>query len=639
MSVKDPYAVKQLVAASQQLHASRLYERFSDAECFLIRTPTLDHPAVAVLMGFGGETYGLSLFLGPDAIRGYQAMYASSTAAGGARAMRSAHMLGYQMSDARDLSHDARRWLKKAKARPAGDALYPDPMCLEPGKVPRATLKDLETRLLVQVVRGILAAGEHPAFEPWGIDADGRVQCVELDGDADQPGIAISTITIGRGKDSQPASDSPRPEAKAMGPRFDLSSLKSSGDNWLVAMIPFPGSVEGDDRQPFMLVVASEQRRGLWPSLVMGGQDADAIDALARVMQGEHERPGGEGVAALLDTQPPPVGLPARLVLDTPELHRAANAAFGPLGIECFDGSSDPGLGAMLEDLDGLFDMNLFHEDDDFLDMMGLPDPTLVPADDDLDGWKQVDGWLKDMIHDGFDNDRKFQGKRALNRYFGPDPRNADPRNADPRNADPRKLFKKYRRHMIVDSYAHWFAVSYRSARNRPTLAEQWLDDPEAPAPFTQLLESVIATGPSLYRVDEADEDTGKITLADLFTGDITIATDFALSTCLETGWVLPAKLVPVGDFHLYYPAGPIITGFQVSAVLDFFNQQRIDPSPEFFRDQPHTLGWLWAVMDRMDSQRLDARNTDGDPLIPQEAEFTCNDRRALERSLADQPD
>ncbi|XAL98368.1 hypothetical protein OT109_12360 [Phycisphaeraceae bacterium D3-23] len=59
MSMKESYAVKRLLDATGQLHAARLYERLSDSDCFLIRMPKLGEQALAVLMGYGGQTYGL----------------------------------------------------------------------------------------------------------------------------------------------------------------------------------------------------------------------------------------------------------------------------------------------------------------------------------------------------------------------------------------------------------------------------------------------------------------------------------------------------------------------------------------------------------------------------------------------------
>ncbi len=615
MGMKDPWSVKQLVMATQQLHASRLYERFSDSDYFLIRTPRLDEPAVVVLMGYGGETFGLNVFLGPTAMASYNVLFNSGGEAQAHRAMLRSHMIGYQMSDAMDLSHDTRRWLKKAKVRPAGDQPFPDPMSIEPGKVPVVFLKDNQTRLLLHLVRGILAASEDNAFKPSGVDRRGRVLCVTLDKDTENLKAVVAW-------ESHVAADRPE-DAAADDPadvRFDLAGLSTSGDNWLVSLMPVPGSIQGDDRQPYMLVVCSEQSTSMWPSLMMDTEPTDLVDALARLMRGEHETPSDEAHNPFSGLTPPPIGLPARLILDSKTLHDAVRHAFEPLDIECINGEDNPGMQAILEDLHASFDAGVLdvREDDTWEDQ--------VPEADDLEGWKRADGWLKDTIHGGFDRDSRYQGARALKRYFAP-------------RTDYRELFSKYRRLMIVDSYAHWFATSYRSARNRPTLAEQWLDEPYTPDAVKILLRSVIAQGPSLYRVTEADEDAGKITFADLFTGELTIVTDFALSTCLDSGLVIPAKLVPVGDFHFFFPAGPVMTAIQFNAVMAFFDDQRIVPSSELFSDHPYLLGWIWDVIDQHAGQKPDIRNTDGHALVPHTAVFTCPNRSVLERFLADQPD
>jgi len=622
MGVKNPWAVKQLVRAAQQLDASRLYERFSDRDCFLIRTPRLDEPAVAVLMGFGGESFGLSLFLGPEAIPSYQAMYASGGGARGTRVMGRTHMLGYQMSDTRDLTHDARRWLKKAKVRPTGDQLLPDPMCIEPGKTPRVMLEDRETRLLHRAVRGILTASEDPAFAPSGIGPDGRVLCLHIDGDRDQPTVRITWESVDDhdGADRR-TSDAPA-TASPLASYFDLTSLSRSGDSWFVGLLRMPGAIEGDDRQLYFLIVGSEQNENFWPGPLLSLDPADAVNTLADLMRGEVEALDGPDTG-MLAALPPPAGLPTRIILDSADLYCAAHGAFGPLGIECVDGSNDAVLQAMLDELETSFNALMLHGDEEAF----LPgDLTDVPADDDLEGWKEVDGLLKAMLYRGFDSDDRFVGARALKRYFG-------------RDADVDALFHEFHHAMVVDSYAHWFAIHYRSARNRQTLAEQWLDDVDLPVALKQLIEAAVAHGPSLYRVDEADEDTGKITFADLFTGEITIATDFALSTCLEPGQILPGKLVPVGDFHFYFAAGPLMTSLEITAVMDFFKRQRITPAPETFRKQPHVFGWLWDVVSEIRERPIDIRNTDGHALLLHEARFACPDRGVLERFLADQDD
>jgi hypothetical protein len=612
MDMKDPWSAKLLVVATQQLHASRLYERYSDHDCFLIRTPKLDEPAVAVLMGYGGETYGLNVFLGPSAMATYQSLCGAGSEGQARRAMMRSHMIGYQMSDAVDLPHDARLWLKKAKIRPSSDQLYPMPMSIEPGKVLSATLKDSETRLLLHLVRGILAAAQDKAFKPCGVDQRGQVLCVQLNEDAEHPKASVTWERCASESSSKRSADVQPAVA-----RFDLAGLEASDDNWLVSLVPVPGSIQGDDRQPHMLIVCSERSQSLYPSLLMEIAPADLVDALARLMRGELDQPEDPSI----ELTPPPVGLPARMAFDTTSLRDAVRDAFEPLGVQCIDGSDDPGLQAMFDDIYTSFGAHVLEGEDD-----GFLQDGRSPEADDLDGWKQVDGWLKDMIHEGFDHDDRYLGARALKRYFGPD-------------ADPLALFAKFRQLMVIDSYAQWFAISYRSTRSKPTLAEQWLNDPSVPIAVKTLLSAVLAQAPSIYRIDDVDEDTGKITFADLLTDDVTIVTDFALSTCLDPGWLFPARLVPAGDFHFVFPAGPVLAGFQMSAAMRLLDDHKISASPAKLHDQPHLLGHLWAVLDRYDQQTLDLRNTDGHALVPHTATFACSNRPALERFLAEHPD
>lgn len=623
MSIKDPYAVKLLVDAAGQLHASRLYERFSDSDCFLIMMPKLDEPALVVLMGNGGQTFGLNLFLGPDAVASYRVLFES----GGApsrRALQAMRMVGYQMSDTYDLTHDAKRWLKKAKVKLAGNKLYPDPMSLEPGKVPRVLLKDSETKLMLSAVRGILVACEDKAFTPNGIASDGRVLCLTLHDTSDKPDVTIDWAQVAKPGGPTRQANPSAADVESVRARFDLSGLPGSGDNWLVTLMPAPGVVEGDDRQPFLLVVCSEQSNCFHSALLMGTERGDIVESLAGLMRGDEGGLDPKANAQGLVMTPPPKGLPARLVFDGESLREKVAPAFEPLGVMCMDGSGQPGMRMMLDDLEEAFE-DIFDSFDEEDDRLLMEDMESIPADDNLQEWKRVDGWLKDMIYEGFDYDDRYWGSRAMTRYFGS-------------HAEVDKLLKKYRQLMIIDSYAMWFALDYRSARKRPNLAEQWLDDPTLPASIKCLIRSIIAQGPGLYRVEEADEDTGKITLADLFTGEIEIATDFALSTCLEPGHVLAGRLVPVGAFHLFYAGGPLITASEVVEVLDYLRPDTQSPSTEFFREKPHLLGRLWDVLDMHRDRMPVLLNSDGHALLFHEGELTCPDRDALVRMLEEQP-
>ncbi len=583
MNVKDPWSVKQLIAAAQRLHASRLYRRFSDGDCFLIRSPKLEAPAVAALMGQGGQTFGVNVFLGDNALASYLAMFRVQSEAQANQLMLRRRVLGYAMVAPGRLTHDARRWLKKAKVRLEVDQLYPDPLSLHPGKVP-AMPKDGETRLLLHMVEGILTASNDKAFEPCGIDERGRVLAVHLSEDGQ---ATMAWEDAGIDHPSMPNVPGPA--------RFDLAGLDSSGDSWMIALLPLPASVEDDDRQPYVLAICSEQSDSIFPAMVMGAEPAEVIETLVKLMRGEAFIP--EEVPFPVD--PPQSGLPARLICDSDSLYDTVRDTFEPLGVRCIDGSTDPGVQALVESLHNIFHSGLIDESDDTIDH------DQIPAADDLDGWKQVDGWLKDAIYERFEYDRRYHGKRALKTYFGS-------------AADARKLLERYRRLMVIDSYAQWFATSYRSARNRPTLAEQWLDDVDVPAAVKVLLRSILESAPTIYRVDDADEDTGKITFVDVFTGETIIATDFALSTCLDTGTQIPARLVPAGEFHFFYPAGPALGNLSNGAVMAHFEAQRITPSPQYFHEHPHALGRLWDVVDRSEERGIDLRNSDGDPLLHQ---------------------
>lgn len=624
MGIKDTWAIKQLVMATQELHASRLYERYDDSDYFLIHTPRLDDPALAVIMGNGGETFGLSLYLGPGARASYEGLFYARDESQARMAMMKSQMLGYCMVAGGELSFEARKWLKKAKVKPERGRQYPDPMYIKPGKVPVVALKDKQTQLLLHLTRGILAATQDKSFDPCGIDRRGRVLAVTLTREGENPQATISWEQAEPGSAGGTATRSGpgeelRVEDLGVRPAFDLNGLKPNGDSWLVSMVPAPGYVQDDDRQPFMLLVCSEQAGGMWPCLVMGAEGQEVVDQLAALMRGEPDIPDNRQGRPGVDLTPPPPGLPDAILADSASLHRVLDRAFAPLGIDCVKSEEEPAMQAMFDEFRHVLDMSVGDGDFDAALIEQLGDK---PEDDDIDGWKGVDSYIKDLVHTGFENDSRYYGRRALKRYFGSD-------------ADADQLMDDYQHLMAIDSYAMWFATRYHSSRKRPTLAENWLDDPDTPRPVKHLLRAILGQAPSIYRLGEVDEDAGKIEYEDLFTGQITIVTDYNLSTCVQPGMILPGLLVPAGDFYLFYPAGPLMRGHQFSTVIDYLDDQRITDDPaKAFREQPHLMGNLWHVVDRAQKQKPVLCNTDGHALTPTTAVFACPDRGDVERFL-----
>jgi len=618
MGAKNPWMVKQFVMATQRLHDSRLYERYCDSDYFLIRTPKLDEPAVAVLMGYGQQAYGLNLFLGPSALASCEAMLSAANEdhAYAHLASQRGHVLGYDMCRASEMTYENRRWLKKAGVRTSVKSLYPDPMVVRGGARPVFEITDREVRLLLHVVRGILAASADRAFRPCGIDRKGRVLCVELDESVEDPKATVGWTPVrGDGVVERGAALERDADPARVQPRFDLSGLRCNGDVWFVGVMPIPGTIEGDDRQPLMMFVASEGANGVWPQLLMQSEPQEIADALAELMLGRAKVPElpagaiGDGVA------PPPKGLPKVIVLDSTVDCAALQPAFEPLGVHCHDGKNDPRLCAMFDVLHEAIVRGFGDELPEDLSERPVPDAG------DVCGWKEVDGWIKDTIHRGFDGEDRYHNARALKRYFGP-------------NVDAEALLEQLTPQLIVDAYAHWFAVHYRPSRRKPTLAEQWLGSAATPEAVKPLLRAVIDRGPSCYRIEGVDAEEGLIEFVDVFNGDRADVTDFAMSTCVTRGMILPAKIVPAGDFHLVYAAGPIMQASQFQQAMGFLEDRGVDPSTEQFHAHPHQLGLLWEFMAKDKPLNAELRNSDGHLLALHTAVFSCSDPSVLARFL-----
>lgn len=67
---------RKAIQAAGEFHQRRLWKRFSNFDCFAVKTPDLDEPALASVLGAAGEQYGLSLFRGPQAAASLAALAA-----------------------------------------------------------------------------------------------------------------------------------------------------------------------------------------------------------------------------------------------------------------------------------------------------------------------------------------------------------------------------------------------------------------------------------------------------------------------------------------------------------------------------------------------------------------------------------
>ena len=68
--------MQSLLQAVDKFNERKLWKRFTNSDCFAVKLPGHDHPMLAVILGNGGEEYGLTLFRGPNAASSFAELLA-----------------------------------------------------------------------------------------------------------------------------------------------------------------------------------------------------------------------------------------------------------------------------------------------------------------------------------------------------------------------------------------------------------------------------------------------------------------------------------------------------------------------------------------------------------------------------------
>ena len=190
-------AVRELCGAANRLHDRKLYARLEDTDWLLISAPDELDPMAAQIMGGGGITFGLNLLRGEAAASRQQRLLDGFDRDNAPRLMLAGGgMLSYELCGVRELSEPGRAWLeKRGGLHPNRKNLYPDPMARTPGTPVRPPSAD-ETRLLLHVVNGLLAAIDDDRLDPRGIEPDGHVQHLLVDGPLKKPSISFTRTMV-----------------------------------------------------------------------------------------------------------------------------------------------------------------------------------------------------------------------------------------------------------------------------------------------------------------------------------------------------------------------------------------------------------------------------------------------------------
>lgn len=129
--------VRQFRLAANRFAERKMWERFTNFDCFGVTIPGRDDLMVACVMGDAGEEYGLSLFKGPDAVSAFHDLLDSAHPGGNPTSRLD--MLGFSMEFFRDLSLDVQA-LYRGAGITAMIRTIPEPCDDPPLRVPRGEM-------------------------------------------------------------------------------------------------------------------------------------------------------------------------------------------------------------------------------------------------------------------------------------------------------------------------------------------------------------------------------------------------------------------------------------------------------------------------------------------------------------------
>ena len=270
-------------------------------------------------------------------------------------------------------------------------------------------------------------------------------------------------------------------------------------------------------------------------------------------------------------------------------------------------------------------------------------DTDMVPAPDDLVGWKAVERFLGKKIKDRIDSSGLIT-PALFRRYFG--------------CKKSEYLLEEYEKMSVIHAFIEWLVNDYRPAlyrnkkksrdkerlrhrsiRKGKTLAEKMLAA-ELPAAEAAFLEATSQSHPSLFRITRV-ESGSTVAVEDVLLGGGYVIQDKMLSECVETDQCLTGRVFPVGQFHFFSPAGPPLPNHLIMEAADYLESEGVTFSPEGLRRKAEMFGLLWNWYDKQIGEKRMPflRNTDGEDLVWQTASFSVSDENVVREALVQRED
>jgi len=603
MRLKFPWQKFQMIQACKELAQMRLWESYENLDFFAVETP-LEDPVVVSIMGAGGEEYGISVFRGPDAFKQPIIIIRD-----GRPAAAKTNTIGFSMVHYRDMQYEEKKWLKSCNYRAGKSDWLPSVISKKPGKMTQMVEKDHDINLMLYIARGIIKAQEDGKFRPVIKHRGSKIFTIEVSGDVLEPDVTVTYKSFPGSKELlRMCRDEMVYDISELP---DISRLPKLRESWVV--VPVYVTSEDDGNGNCILVIAEEESHYVLCADIIPMDIGQALEVLFGVFSG--------------DNSAEKVGIPDNIIIAEKQFFDAIKG-IQQLDINVCYKKNHPVAEDIRESIAN--DLPAF-ADRHFVKHLEMPDIDLsvVPADDDLQGWKLVQKALTNRLINFWHDSDYLRKNRPSKKFFG--------------DADWEYYIDEYGEMMALPTYVTWAALTYRTAKNKPTYAEKLLSE-SLPESLRISLESLNNSYPSLYQITETDAETGYVALKDLLLSKTVTVHDQGLSEMARQGWIVPFRVYPIGNFHFADIAGPIFNALDSTEVIDELLKLKLpaEPTTEWLRENAYIFGRLWALYDDI-SERGSVlpklTNTDGEPLEFITAHFGCDNPKKVRKVLLQRED
>ncbi len=549
--------IKNLLDAAYALDERKLWEQFTNFDCFGVRLAGQDEPVLCSVMGDAGQEYGLALFRGPHAVVSLATLL--DPEGPGDDVLEEMDTLQFSMEPFGDMAPPDQAIIRQAGLRPAEDDWVPLFVVKRPyhqGHPPNES----EITLLLQVLRGILQADAEDLLYPTPLDNDKGICVLNISGTVDDV-----QVSAGQEKWEQAEEDTNIPFFHL---DADLSGLPRLNATWLVGLPPVPATIEDDDRAMVVLLVFDETNESIVHGMpVFAGDIQKTVDTLVETF-------GGQNMIHIK-------GLPQEILFSSRKLCNAMTPILKPLNVRCRYKPEIPQIQAVAEHLFGKIDDEL-SPFEDMSDVLGQ-ETDQCPAPDDMVGWRQADGRLLQRFAQRFAKKNPLEALGPIERYFG--------------DIDLEYYFENYREDGVMDAYTAWGILDYRSTKKGRTEAEKMLAQ-GLPGPEAVILQARMESYPSLYRIIDQNLETGAVELEDVLLGGTVTVQDPVIAEDYLNDMCIAARVFKAGHVHFVQQIGPVLDPEMEAEAIEFLQEANLEFTPEGLLRDAHWFGRLWAWMD-----------------------------------------